>query len=74
MVETLVQAISLSLEHACIPDVTTPSEVLSALFTSLDRMLHAMQDLEAAEDTAFNRKQVGKVLQDMLLEYGSILN
>lgn len=69
-VEQLVQAIGTGLQQAAIIDVTTPSEVLSALFTTLERTLWAMKELETPENQERNRVEVARVLQELLLEFG----
>ena len=74
MVEQLVRAAAGAMEHASIPDMTTPSELLSATFTLLERTLYAMRKLQAKEDRAYNAKAVAKVLNDMLVDFGSVPN
>jgi len=71
MITSLVKAMHSALEHAAIPDVTTPAEVLSALFTLLRHTLMVMYSMENAEDRDFNREQVGKALTDLLMEFGT---
>jgi hypothetical protein len=70
VVESLVKAIGLSLERATIPDVTTPAEVLSAIFTTLDRTLRAMKHCQHPEDANTNAKEIARVLGDLLVEFG----
>jgi hypothetical protein len=74
MVEVLVHAAMAGMEHASIPDITTPSEILSAAFTVLQRTLAGLRKLQASEDAASNTKEINRVLQDFLTDYGSIPN
>jgi len=74
IVEQLVRAATVAMEQAAGPDNATPSEVLSACFTLLDRMLRATGKLQAAEDRASNAREIHKVLQEMLVEFGSLPN
>lgn len=71
-VEQLVQAMSTAMERVSIQETTTPSDILSALFTMLDRTLHALQHVETAhQDRELNRIAVADALNAMLLEFGT---
>ena len=74
VIEDLVRAAQHAMEHSAFAESMTPSEVLSAAFTLLDRSLRTMSKLQADEDRNTNRKEVSKVLGEMLLEHGSSLN
>ena len=74
VIEDLVRAAQKAMEHSAFAESMTPSEVLSACFTLLDRSLRTMSKLQADEDRNTNRKEVAHVLSEMLLEHGSSLN
>ena len=74
MVEALTNAAIQAMERAAINDITTSAEVMSASFTILDRTLRAFQNLQAPEDRIFNTKEVARVLQEFLINYGSLPN
>lgn len=74
MVEALVNAAASAMERASIPDITTATEVLSASFTLLDRTLRAVRHMEQPEDRAHNTKEIARVLQEMLVDFGSLPN
>lgn len=74
VIEDLVRAAQHAMEHSAFAESMTPSEVLSAAFTLLDRSLRTMAKLQSPEDRDTNRKEVAHVLSEMLLEHGSLLN
>ncbi len=74
MVESLVTAATHAMERASIPEITTSSEVLSASLTLLARTLSAIKQMEAPEDRVFNTKEIAKVLQEFIVDFGSIPN
>ena len=74
MVEALANAAISAMERAAIKDITTPAEVMSASFTILDRTLRAFRNLQGADDRAFNTKEVARVLNEFLVDYGSLPN
>jgi hypothetical protein len=74
MVETLVVAAARAIHDHSIPDVTTPSEVLSATFTLLDRTLRAISRMQLPEERMHNAKQVELALQAMIIEHGKVPN
>lgn len=70
MVGHLMQAMTNAIEHATIPHVTTTADLLSAVFTVLDHTLRVVRNNEHQEDQAFNSREIGRVLTEMLLEFG----
>lgn len=72
-VEQLVKAATMAMEKASTLD-TTPSEVLSASFTFLERTLMAMRKLQGEENAAFNAKEISNVLNGFIIEYGRLPN
>lgn len=74
VVESLVNAATAAMERFSADNATTPSDVISASFTLLDRTLRAVRNLQAPEDLASNTKEVARVLQDFLVDYGSLPN
>ena len=74
VIEDLVKAAQRAMEHSAFAESMTPSEVLSACFTLLDRSLRIMAKLQAPEDRATNTKAVYALLSEMLLEHGTLPN
>lgn len=74
MVESLVTAATGAMERASIPDITTYSDILSASFTILDRTLRVVRKMQSPEDQSFNTREIAKVLQEFLVDYGSLPN
>lgn len=72
-VERLVRAATTAMEKASLLDAT-PSEVLSASFTFLERTLMAMRKLQGEENAAFNAKEISNVLNEFIIEYGRLPN
>jgi len=72
MVEHLVDATTNALSGAIIEDVTTQSEVLSAIFTLLDRTLRGVRKLQPPEERAYNAKEIARVLNEMLVDFGKV--
>lgn len=70
-VEQLATAVWASLEQTSMTGVTTPAEILSALFTVLHRFMSVSRQHEAPEDRGHNVKEINRVLSDMLIEFGS---
>ena len=71
-IDQLVRAATLGMEKATIPDLTTPSEILSATFEMLERTLRAVRKLEAPNDRAYNARQVHKILDEMMIDFGQV--
>ena len=69
LVNTALQA----MRDTCVPGVTTTQEVLSACFTLLQQMLLVMTQYSAAEDRDHNRREIGRVLDEMKVMFGSPL-
>ena len=70
-VEQLVQAIGSGMERMCIPNVTSTAEILSALFTTLTRVLRGIKQSENPEDAIGNKVEISKALEDLLMEFGA---
>ena len=62
-----------AMRDACVPRVTTVQELLSACFTLLQQMLLVMTQYSAAEDRDHNRQEIGRVLDELKLTFGSPL-
>ena len=62
-----------AMRDACVPRVTTVQEVLSACFTLLQQMLMVMTQYSAAEDRDHNRAEIGRVLDELKMTFGSPL-
>lgn len=72
MVEDLVKAALLGLEKGVICDVTTDTEIISAMFTLLDRTLRAMRKLQTPSERFENAAEINKILREMLVDHGSV--
>lgn len=66
IVESVMRAIKNSINED-----TSPSDVLSALFTVLDRTLHSFTKTLSPEEKAYNSQEVGRVLTNLLMEFGT---
>lgn len=71
-VEDLVQALGDALEDASTDD-TTPAEVISAVFSTLHRLLAAMRHFEDPLDHDHNTIEVQRVMTHILKEHGLLL-
>lgn len=71
MVEQLSAAVWTALEQTSIKGVTTPAEILSALFTVLYKFMTVSRAHEDPADTLHNTKEINRVLSDFLVEFGS---
>jgi hypothetical protein len=74
VVDKLVNAALDAMERVSDPTFTTPSEITSASFTLLARTLQAMRRLQAPEDRFYNTKQIAAVLNELLVDYGTVPN
>lgn len=72
MVETLADAGLRAIQQACIPGVTTPSEVLSASFTILDRILRSVGKMQTTEERLVNSKEISRILQEFIVDHGTV--
>lgn len=71
MVSRLTQAITLAIETAAIPEVTSTADVISAIFTTLDHTLTVIQNAQSQEDELYNSREISRVLTDMLFKFGA---
>ena len=69
LVNTALQA----MRDACIPGVTSTQDILSACFTLLQQILLLVTRHQAPEDQAHNRREIGRILDDMKVTFGSPL-
>jgi hypothetical protein len=71
MVEQLIAAIGKAMHKAVVQDVTTTSDIISAFFTILDRLLREARKLQSEEDQFYNSQEISHILTAMLFEFGS---
>ena len=71
MVGHLMQAMASAIDQATIPHVTTTADLLSAVFTMLDRTLRVVSKTEDLDIQMFNSREIGRVLTAMLFEFGT---
>ena len=71
MVGHLMHAMTSAMAQASIPQVTTSADVLSAVFTMLDRTLRVVRENEDRTVHQTNAREIGRVLTQMLLEFGT---
>lgn len=74
MVEVLISAAQRGMAKAFVPDVTTSSEVMTAVFTFLDRTLRSIRKLQTPEERFDTAAQIHAALQSMLVDHGSVPN
>lgn len=72
--DMLARAALLGMENVAIDGLTTVDDVLCASFMVLDKVLGAHKRLQSPADATSNSKEIGKVLQELLLEYGTVAN
>ena len=72
IVEVLVKAMGEALEDASTPETTT-ADLASAAFTILDRVLRGIKNTAPPEDTDHNHKEITRILQTLIDEYGSTI-
>ena len=72
--DVLTKAALLSMENSAIAGITTVDDVLCASFMVLDKVLGAHKRLQAPKDASSNAMEISKVLQELLLEYGTVVN
>ena len=70
-VDQLTRAMQQALERTAIDHITTPADVLSAVFTLLDHLLRATRLNQTPAESVQNRKEIKRVLTEMLVEFGS---
>lgn len=69
-VSRLVSAIASAMEAVSIADTTT-ADILSAIFTVLDRTLASILAEGSPEEKTYNSHEAGRVLMALLLKFGS---
>lgn len=70
-VDRLMAAIGDALVKSVEKGKTSQADILSALFTILRNMLIASQELEDPKDHDRNAQEIGRVLMEFLVEFGS---
>jgi hypothetical protein len=71
MVVRLIQAMGSALDRAVVPEVTTTSDILTAVLTLLDRTLRISRQVQDPKDSLHNSQEVERVLIDMIMEFGN---
>lgn len=74
VVESLTNAAINAMEQTCVSNMVSPAELVSATFTLLDRTLRACRALEEQHDRMSNAKEIKRVLEELMVEFGSIPN
>lgn len=74
MVKVLMEAALKGMKNACIEEVTTPSEIVSAAFTLLDHILITVRENQPPETRPQNTREIYKMLADLTLEHGKLPN
>lgn len=70
-VEELIQAMGEALNRTVVLHITSQADILSAIFTILNRMLKTAKQMEAPEDAEHNAHEIGCILKEFLLEFGT---
>lgn len=73
-VHKISAALSKALFDMADTEDTTQADVLSALFTTLRNMLLASKHVEDPKDHDNNAREIGRVLMDLLVEFGTPAN
>jgi hypothetical protein len=74
MVESLIKGATRGMANAVIPAITTESEIMSAVFTLLDRTLRSLRNLQS-NDVRFERAaQINEALQSLMTDHGQVPN
>ena len=71
MVDAIIQVVGRAINGAVIPGVTTQSDLLSAIFTILHRMLKMAKEMEDPAHHERNTKEIGDILMNFLFEFGT---
>lgn len=74
MIEALIKAASTGMSRAVVPDITTHSEIISAVFTFLDRTLRSMRKVQSPEDRFIIAHEINRALTEMLVDHGHVPN
>lgn len=73
-VDRMAEAAQAAMQRVAVPDVTTASEVLSASFDLLDRMLTAVRECQEPKHRFANAKIIATALNGMLATHGKVPN
>lgn len=73
-VEELANAALKGMELVMHDDLTTPVEILVAGFAILEKILTSMKLVEDPVDRFENAREIGKMLDELKLEYGQVPN
>lgn len=73
-VDAMAHAAFDAMKRVSIPDMTTPTEVLCAAFVLLDWTLRRVNEIQAPEDRAANAKEIARVLNEFMVDYGQVPN
>lgn len=74
MVELLVKAATHGMSKAVVPDITTQSELLSAVFTLLDRTLRSIRKLQSPDERFMRAEQIRNALDGIMTDHGHVPN
>lgn len=72
MVEALITAAARGMSRAVVPDITTQAEIMSAVFTLLDRTLRSFRKIQDPADRFVAAQQISKALSDLLIDHGHV--
>lgn len=72
VVEAIVIASTNAMSKAADRDEASPSEVLSAIFTLLDRSLRGVRRFQDDTERFANAKEISRVLNDLLMDHGKV--
>lgn len=74
IVEGLVSASMNAMSRAADRGGASPSEVLSALITLLDRSLRGVRKFQDSSDRFHNAREISRALNDLIIEHGRVPN
>jgi hypothetical protein len=73
-VEALVTASTAAMSRIAERDDASPSEVLTALFTILDRTLYGIRRFQEPAERFGNAIEIRRVLDDLIIDHGRLPN
>ena len=72
VVEALVRGAQSGMRKASIEDVTSASEMLTAVVVFLDRTLMGIRKIQSPEERFHNAKEINRILNELLTDHGRV--
>lgn len=71
-VEDLSSYLTEALADYAATNDSTPSEIVSALFTVLDRTLSGIRKFQSSDERFHNAREISRFLEDLQTNYGKV--